>query len=660
MTFLRFKYYQLVLFLLLPLFMNGQQEFTTSHTINTDSLLSPLKTSNSIKLFDNYLLLSRFHQEKNLDSAAYYAKKALNYAVQENNNNNIAKAYHNKALLLLASDNEYASNKNIDLAKIYYYINKDSTDVALMNLDLGNRYYKKADLNQSLYHYLLGYDFFKIKEPSDKFAEAVGMIGRIYSDLGMIEESQKFQTLSLKVSENLHNPQMIMTSKNRMGLLLSKQTKYAEATTCFNKAIQIGMADESLMDELLIAFNGLANVHYNTGKYELSLYCSNKSLEILDVQKFPNEAACVYHTMGIAHLGLRNFSESENYLLKAHETLAKTPSNASVLSKCNEALYQLYEKIGNYKKALQHYQLFTNIKDSIYGQGVNERIAQLQSDRQLSKQNKAYNELQLKAENEKLRFDSKLKNLITIGAILIAALLCLFLYFFFKNKAIKSEAALRLAESKFHSLHAQMNPHFIFNVINGVQNYILKAEKYEAYNHLTTFANSIRLIIDNASKSFTSLEDELKLIKAYIDLEKVRFRNDFEYKINTYETLHISNLLIPTMIVQPLVENAILHGLSNKQGSGQLAINFNLMSCKQYIKCIIIDNGIGRAEAIKIKESKNQDVHLSIATINADQRIQMLKKMGYKQSEIKIVDLVDENQNPSGTEVTLCLPIKNQ
>lgn len=159
--------------------------------------------------------------------------------------------------------------------------------VALMHLDLGDSYYNKADLNQALYNLLLAFDFLKTKEPSGRFVEVLGKIGLIYSDMGMIEKSQEFQILALNVSEKLSSPQMIMASKNRMALLLSKQNKYAEATMYFEEAIQLGMSNKNFAKELLIAFNGLATVHSKMEKYELSLYCSNKSLKILDTQKSP-------------------------------------------------------------------------------------------------------------------------------------------------------------------------------------------------------------------------------------------------------------------------------------------------------------------------------------------------------------------------------------
>lgn len=655
----KLKSYLFIIFILLSFVTNGQQKEVENLAIISDSLVKPMKAQSCDELFNSYLLKSQFYGENNLESGTCYAEDALDLAISMNENEKIAKAYRNKGLLQLKKNNLVSSKKNIALAETYYYIDKDTTSVALMHLELGDSYYKKADLNQALYNLLLAYDFLKTKEPSDKFVEAVGMIGIVYSDLGMMEKSHEFQTLSLTISEKISSPQMLMVSKNRMGLLLTKENNYVEASRYFEEAIQLGMTDEHFLHELIIAYNGLAYVHFKTGKYGLSLFCSNKSLDILDSQKFPIETVYVYHTMGISYMGLKNYKKSEDYLLNAYNLIAKTPSNAPALIACNKALYELYEKISKPKKALYHYRRFMHIKDSVFGNGVNQKITQLESDRQRITQNKAYNELQLKAENEKLRYNSKLKNIITVGAIIFAGLLCLFLYFFFRSKETKSEAKLQLAQNKFDSLHAQMNPHFIFNVITGVQNFILKAEKYEAYNHLTTFADSIRLIINNASKPFASLEDELALIRVYIDLEKVRFRNDFEYKIDINKVLNISSLLIPTMIVQPIVENAIIHGLSNKRGSGQLSVNFNIRECGQYIICVVVDNGIGRAEAIKIKKNANQEAHLSIATMNAEQRIEILKKMGYKHSQITIIDLIDENQNPAGTEVILCLPIKN-
>ena len=159
----------------------------------------------------------------------------------------------------------------------------------------------------------------------------------------------------------------------------------------------------------------------------------------------------------------------------------------------------------------------------------------------------------------------------------------------------------RLAEEKLTALRSQMNPHFIFNSLNSIQQFILKGEVDNANKYLSQFSKLIRLVLQYSEYNFISLEEEINMLKLYLSLEKTRFGNSFEYSIQVEDDLDADEIKIPNLMVQPFVENAIWHGLMHKEGDRKIDIRFHLKHEKSVV-CEVTDNGIGREKAAEIKK----------------------------------------------------------
>ncbi|CAL2105078.1 Histidine kinase [Tenacibaculum sp. 190524A02b] len=204
-----------------------------------------------------------------------------------------------------------------------------------------------------------------------------------------------------------------------------------------------------------------------------------------------------------------------------------------------------------------------------------------------------------------------------------------------------------LAHLQLKSLKAQMNPHFMFNAMNSIQALILKENKHEAYEYLTKFASLIRENLNMSEKSFVYFEEELSLLKKYLELEKLRFQNNFEYKISGIE--NITDIKIPSMIIQPFIENAIKHGLLHKtDGVKKVTIEFYQ---EEILKCIVIDNGIGIQKSKEINMLNNKEASFSTKAIH--DRLGLLKDyyktdIGFTYEEVK-----------QGTKVIIKIPYVN-
>lgn len=227
-----------------------------------------------------------------------------------------------------------------------------------------------------------------------------------------------------------------------------------------------------------------------------------------------------------------------------------------------------------------------------------------------------------------------------------------------KRKARKrSEIKERIAEFEMKALRAQMNPHFIFNAINSIQNFMLDNDIDSALSYLSDFAKLIRTTLDNASHKLVDLQEEINYLKYYLSLEQMRFDNKFSVNINLPPSIEQQSLTIPPMIIQPYVENAIKHGLVHKtNGKGELHISFRIIE-EETLLCIVEDNGIGRTRSREINRNR-PGAHKPKGSQITQERLQLLN-MVYprKHFSVQISDLYDSYSKPTGTKVEIHFPL---
>lgn len=224
-----------------------------------------------------------------------------------------------------------------------------------------------------------------------------------------------------------------------------------------------------------------------------------------------------------------------------------------------------------------------------------------------------------------------------------------------EQKRIEQE----LLELEQKALRAQMNPHFIFNCLNSVQGYILDKDTVSANKYLSQFAHLVRQTLDNSLQSLVTVADELKYINTYLNLEQMRFKNKFTFSIQNDLSIDPGQLLIPGMLLQPFIENAIHHGIQYRPGyNGHVDIHF--LQKDNRICCAIKDNGIGRKEAMALKAARAGE-YQSRGIQLIRERIRLINKGLDKPISVEITDLRDGQGNASGTEVVICFPeIKNK
>jgi hypothetical protein len=226
-----------------------------------------------------------------------------------------------------------------------------------------------------------------------------------------------------------------------------------------------------------------------------------------------------------------------------------------------------------------------------------------------------------------------------------------------KNNQLKALAIEKqITDLKLENLRTQMNPHFIFNALNSIQEYIVLNRKEEASDYLGKFADLIRTYLDHSSKGFITVAEERDCLDMYLDLEKLRFEEKLAYTIDTSKLSSPERYQIPTMLVQPYVENAIKHGLLHKKENRELHVSFKRsMDETGKITCVIRDNGIGRAKAKELRK-KREKIHKAFATKATKLRLDLINKNVPQAVGVRFQDLKDEKGLAVGTKVILTIP----
>lgn len=238
---------------------------------------------------------------------------------------------------------------------------------------------------------------------------------------------------------------------------------------------------------------------------------------------------------------------------------------------------------------------------------------------------------------------------------LIYAFFIIRIYNIKKKQRLDFERKVEMSKIELKALRSQMNPHFVFNSLNAIQHYIFNAKSEEAIKYLNKFARLVRIILNNSEKPTVTVGEDLEALKLYLELEQMRFEGKFDYEIIVDESVDIDYDIMPPLLMQPYVENAILHGLNPKPEKGKLTIR--LSSKNNFLICTIADNGIGREKASEIRRTMPVKKYKSLGMKITEDRLRILNEINNSQLSVSITDLKDEDGKALGTMVELFVPL---
>lgn len=316
----------------------------------------------------------------------------------------------------------------------------------------------------------------------------------------------------------------------------------------------------------------------------------------------------------------------------------------------------VYARLGDYKSAYNYQQQYILLNDSLKSAQAAQTFALLQTEYQTYRREEQILKLNKEARIKDLELVAARRDRLRYAGL--ALLLAAFFGAMYHLRQQRNKATLRQVKASLEmkALRSQMNPHFIFNSLNSIQKYIWENRQEDAAEYLTRFARLIRLVLENSQHEVVPLVEELAALKLYIDMEHRRNNQKFDYRITVQEGIRTQTVLVPPLLIQPYVENAIWHGLSQKEERGMLHVAVAISGGA--LSYTITDDGIGRERAaqIKSKTAKASSMGMNISS----ERIAWLKRDSGKAASVTITDLYISEKEAAGTTVTIYLPLINE
>ena len=529
--------------------------------------------------------------------------------------------------------------------------------------------------------------------------KAWAWMGAIYATLGNYDSSFYYCSKSLVIRQKMSDHVCVANSLTNMGQLYKVAGAYEDALDYYRQGfryanshdVDLYTANWAYLEPVGVVFRlmNLPDSSYYYLQKALQVDSTNQMTRISFAEtllmKKQYDSALNIFLEPIEH-----FREEDDrwdlmrVLLGAAKTYEKKNENKtalqyalenfSIAQKANAKHYmlegylllsRLYNHLQINDSAYFFLQQFTSLKDSILNRQFLFKLSNYKKQVDFKRQ---IDQLALLDKENKIK-EGKLKQETLLKWILIVCLLIAALsgFIIYKNFALKRkneklenkhkqvELQQHVTEVEMQALRAQMNPHFIFNCLSSINRFILKNETEAASNYLTKFSRLIRMVLSNSKKPFISLEDELEMLCLYLDMEKLRFKDSFDYRITFINSMDAGNVFVPPLLLQPFAENAIWHGLMHKEGQGHLEIELSID--KKILTCAITDNGVGRNKAAEVK-SKSVEKQKSMGLQITTERLALLNKDHDEQTFFNIEDITDSEGRSAGTRVILKINYK--
>ncbi len=641
-TYLKlFSYWRLVsiLFLTIPVTSILASEQAAN---KTDVLLAELKSVENDTLKADILMQIALEQYYiNTQEAIRYGNLALNTY----QNTRIKKGIGRSNNLLGAA---YFSLGEYKHAELYYnkafFISSEIGDTLYISKslnNLGNVSQKLGKLDKAIDYYIQSICLYKATNNKIGEIGVTNNIASIYRTVGNLEKSIDYYTQAQSLAEELNNKNLLSSILHNLAAIYTELEDYEAAldkcTISYRLRKELNLS-EAIIKSLISygnIYSGLNDLEKAQSFYSEALALSRKTGYMDD------EAYTLLH-LGYIGLLTNDFNKARKYFAKGL-SVADTIQDLQLQQDFHKYLYTVDSTTGNFKSAFLHLQTFNKLKSTNAGLNLDNRITELQTKYDLTRQENIVQTAALK------------RNRIFSISIFICLLIIAFLAIILVQH-IRLKTNRQISKLTQENLRSQINPHFIFNVLNSIHAFILTNDKDTSGDYLLKFAKLLRLTLDNSQTKLTTIYDEVEALKLYLDLESMRFKNKFEYKITIDEEIDPYMFKIPPLLIQPYVENSILHGLQNKEGKGKIEIALNYEN--NHIHCSIADNGIGRKKAMEINSLKTTK-RKSYGTKITENRLKLLNSFYGKKMNMSYSDLLDDKNNSTGTKVEFNLPILN-
>nr|WP_306413738.1 histidine kinase [Cellulophaga baltica] len=482
--------------------------------------------------------------------------------------------------------------------------------------------------DKAIENYTLGLNLAKTKSITPKITDLNSKIADAYAADNQLEEAEEYYDNSLELSKN-EAPQRAVQEKEKVADFYNKRNEYDKEVSLRKKSLE-DLKDISAPQKRVAKTSGV-----NAGSDSIS-------------------SQRIKYKIGNALLSQQKYDQAIPYLQESIVE-AGVDDDLVVQKDATRKLSEVYKYQGDFDKALETYQEYVSIVDTLYVRKEQEISRATRLNREIATKQNRISGLEKERELYQSKYDLVLtseqlverQKWLIYSLVFGMLLLGLTTYFFYRSNKQQKLANNLLA---LKSLRSQMNPHFIFNALNSVNNYIAKSDERSANRYLSEFSTLMRAVLENSEEDFIPLTKEIELLELYTKLEHSRFSDKFDYEIKIDKDIDVASYQIPPMLLQPYIENAIWHGLRYKDEKGFLMVDVKNKT-KNSIEITISDNGIGRKRSAELKTS-NQKKQKSKGMGNIKKRIDILNDMYKDKVDVFITDYKEDG---TGTKVSFLL-----
>jgi len=514
---------------------------------------------------------------------------------------------------------------------------------------LGNYYLRMGIYNESVNNYEYG-----INLASEKGIRGViqkGYLGQanVFNSTGNLVEYEKSLQKMIAASQAENDTMNLLRGYLLYGSLKGERSwDFMLSDSLLRRSYELAL----IVGDTATIARSLGNLgfsHYLARDFKTAIGLYNKSIDYVkptgDLVMLSNaygNLGTIYRDLGKVESSVSNYMKGIEYAEKAHDWYE--------LYWIYRDMSLMYLKAGDTSNAYKNYVLYKQFSDSTILRNRNQWLNDASIRYKVDAQQKEVQLLSLRLKNQRT-LSYALSFLIPLT---IAVAYLMWRGSKLKDKRRISEMNRQISEIQQANLRQQMNPHFIFNTLNSIQYYMYQHDKLATNNYLTKFSNLMRKVLENSRHTYIPLSDELNALTLYLELESIRFRDKFDYEIIVDEEIDPILFKVPTMLIQPYVENSICHGLIPMETKGKVKIEIKLVN--DYLTCTIEDNGIGR-DAARERRTEREHNHNSLGTKIVASRLDLVNSLYGSCLKTTYTDLKDNDGNPAGTKVEMQIPV---
>lgn len=512
--------------------------------------------------------------------------------------------------------------------------------------DMGDYYQFKTNNNfdLALRYYLRGLEIGK-KESNSYKTRILNRIGLIYIQINDYTSALEIYTQILSLTDTTKDFARISNTYNNMGMIYVNLKKWNEAIKYFQLTKKYAILDNN--KEVLASANGnFGTIYIELKKYKEALVYLFQANEYY-AKTHAAGLAGTEVLIGKALMKLNQYHSAKEHLEKSLR-IGLDKQYHNVVYESYKCLAELSVKTNEQAMVAVYYQKSLAYKDSLTMADASIKVGKVLQQYFINAKDKEILILKQEVEINKLKVIQR--NILLSVVLGTTLILAVFFILYFKQKQLKKERKTLLLEQKI--LRLQMNPHFLSNALTAIQKFIYAGDKMQAVKLIADFSSLTRNILENSREEYVSLKEEVAFLTSYLELQKVRFPDKFNYNIQVQPDFDLEEVILPPMIGQPFVENAIEHGIRYLDRNGEISVCFSGINENLMIEIRDNGNGIGQTTIV---EKKSSD-HKSLSTKITRERLAQLSKSA--KTELVIEPIHDEFGVITGTYVKIAIPLK--